>query len=142
MKGLRLFVRPIEASDHDSVQAFLDQQWTGAAPGEGRSIAASGDAQPPTVPACGLLGKLLGELVAVLAMQITADAVVIDHILVARDLRRKRVARAMLAELEQIASKIDRSRLMARGTNDAPEEFFRRVGFEREGPWWVRHLRS
>ncbi|HUP50233.1 MAG TPA: GNAT family N-acetyltransferase [Thermoanaerobaculia bacterium] len=123
MKGQRLFVRAIEPPDQEAVRAFLDRQQ-----GPGR------------VPACGLLGKLAGELVAVLAMQITADAVEIDQIVVARDLRRKRIGRVMLAELEQIAAKIDRSRLVVRGAHDGHAEFLRRVGFEREGPWWIRKV--
>jgi GNAT superfamily N-acetyltransferase len=124
MRGQRLFIRPIESADHDAVSRFLHAQ-TGRA----------------RVPACGLLGKLVGELVSVVAMQITADAIQIDDIVVARDLRRKRIGRVMLDEVEQIAAKMDRPLLI---TVDAVEahEFFRRVGFEREGARWIRQVRS
>lgn len=123
MKGQRLFVRAIESADHDAIRAFL--------------AAAGKDA---TVPACGLLGKLVGDLVAILAMRITADAVEIDDIVVAEGLRRKRIGRVMLAELEQVAVKMDRPRLLVRHREEEPAEFLRRVGFEREGPWWIRKL--
>ncbi|MGZ8710294.1 MAG: GNAT family N-acetyltransferase [Thermoanaerobaculia bacterium] len=123
MKGQHLFVRAIESADHDAVQAFLEA--------EGKDA---------SVPACGLLGKLVGDLVAILAMRITADAVEIDDIVVAGDLRRKRIGRVMLAELEQIAVKMDRPRLLVRHREEGPAEFLRRVGFEREGPWWIRKV--
>jgi GNAT superfamily N-acetyltransferase len=126
MRGQKLFIRPIEAGDHDAVGRFLEIQ-TGAS----------------QVPACGLLGKLVGELVSVVAMQITADAIQIDDIVVARELRRKRIGRVMLDEVEQIAAKIDRPWVVV---EDRPlpalHEFFRRVGFEREGARWIRQVRS
>ncbi|HUP44833.1 MAG TPA: GNAT family N-acetyltransferase [Thermoanaerobaculia bacterium] len=123
MKGQRLFVRAIEQGDHDAVRRFLIT--------EGRAAA---------IPACGLLGKLVGDLVAVLAMQITADAVEIDEIVVARGLRRKRIGRVMLAELEQIAAKMERRRLIVREAAEESAAFLRRVGFEREGPTWIREV--
>lgn len=122
MRGQRLFVRAIDSADHDSVRAFLSSH--------GRS----------RIPACGLLGKLVGELVAVLEMQITSDAVLINDIVVKRDLRRKRIGRVMLDELEQIAAKIERQRLVIDDANEAAE-FLQRVGFQREGGRWVRDVR-
>ena len=116
MRGLRLFVRPIESSDHELVCAFL-----------GRS----------TPPACGLLGKLLGDLVAVVAMEITSDAVRVDEIVVARELRRKRIGKAMMREVEQLALKMDRRRVIVDDARDAAE-FLQRVGFRSEGERWVR----
>ena len=123
MKGQHLFVRAIESADSDAVQAFLRA--------EGKDGA---------VPACGLLGKLVGELVAILAMRITAEAVEIDDLVVASDLRRKRIGRVMLAELEQIAVKMDRPRLLVRDADEQSAEFLKRVGFEREGPRWIRKV--
>ena len=123
MRGQRLFVRAIDSADHDLVRSFLSTH--------GRS----------GVPACGLLGKLVGELVAVLEMQITSDAVLINDIVVKRDLRRKRIGRVMLDELEQIAAKMDRRRLVVDAEGDAAE-FLQRVGFEREGARWVRDVKT
>ena len=48
MKGQRLFVRPIDADDAAAVGAFL-----------------SNNSGSTRAPACGLVGKLVGELVAV-----------------------------------------------------------------------------
>jgi GNAT superfamily N-acetyltransferase len=124
MRGQRLFIRPIDAADHDSVRDFLRAHGHDAGP-----------------PACGLLGKLVGNLVAVVGMQITADAVLIDEIVVAPDLRRKRVARLMLDELEQLAGKIDRRHLVVEDRPDRAE-FLQRVGFEREGVRWIRRVRG
>ncbi|HSP15375.1 MAG TPA: GNAT family N-acetyltransferase [Thermoanaerobaculia bacterium] len=121
MRGQKLFIRPIEPADHETVSRFLSEQ-TGRA----------------AVPVCGLLGKLVGELVAVMAMQITADALQIDDIVVAAGLRGKRIGRVMLDEAEQIAAKIDRTRLVV----NTSHEFFRRTGFEREGERWIRQVRS
>ena len=109
MKGQKLFVRPIEESDHDAIRAFLARNSTTAA-----------------IPRCGLLGKLVGELVAVLAMEITGDGVRIDDLVVAEELRRKRIGRVMIAEAESIARKMDREWLYAERSN----EFLIRVGFE------------
>ena len=125
MRGLRLFVRPIEASDHGAVGNFLSLQ-------AGRSA---------SVPAYGLLGKLLGDIVAVVAIEFTPDSVRIDDILVARDLRKKRIGRVMMNEVEVLAAKMDRKQLMVEDPRDA-QEFFRHVGFRSEGERWVRDVSS
>ncbi|HVE71346.1 MAG TPA: GNAT family N-acetyltransferase [Thermoanaerobaculia bacterium] len=116
MKGLRLYVRPIEATDHPALRDFL------------------GTAAPP---ACGLLGKLLGDLVAVVDLEITGDALRLKSIFVTGELRRKRIGRAMMREVEQLAAKLERRRIIVDDAGDA-QEFFRRVGFENEGDRWVR----
>jgi GNAT superfamily N-acetyltransferase len=120
MRGLRLFVRPIDTADHDAVTAFFDRQ---------------GSALPP--PACGLLGKLLGDVVAVVSLDLIDGALRVDDIVVARDLRKKWIGRAMMREVEQLAVKLDRTRVVVDDARDATE-FFRHVGFENEGERWVR----
>lgn len=122
MRGLRLFVRPIEASDRDAVQAFLERH------------TASADA-----PACGLLGKLLGDIVAVVALDIADDGLRIADMLVATELRKKWIGRVMMREVEQLAEKMDRRRIVVDDARGA-QEFFRRVGFQSEGERWVRVL--
>jgi ribosomal protein S18 acetylase RimI-like enzyme len=117
VRGLRLFVRPIEAGDQEALTTFL-----GTRP-----------------PAWGLLGKLLGDIVAVVSLEITGDALRIDDIVVASGLRRKWIGRAMLREVEQLATKFDRRRIVVDDARDA-QEFFRRVGFENEGERWVRKV--
>src|SRR6476661_4655572 len=72
MKGQKLFIRAVESSDHDAVRGFLHAEQAG-----------------DEVPACALLGKLVGELVAIIGMQVTADAIQIDQIVVKRDFRKK-----------------------------------------------------
>jgi hypothetical protein len=83
VRGLRLFVRPIEATDHSALQAFFSKQ---------------GNAEDPrdTTPAWGLLGKLLGDVVAVFSLDITDDALRVEDLTVARDLRRKWIGRVMM----------------------------------------------
>ena len=120
MRGLRLFVRPIETADAPAVRAFLDLY----------------EPSRP-IPACGLLGKLLGDIVAVVAMELTGDALRVDEIVVARELRRKWIGKAMMREVEQLAVKMDRPRVVIDDAKDA-DEFFRRVGFQIEGERWVR----
>jgi GNAT superfamily N-acetyltransferase len=123
MRGLRLFVRPIDASDYEAVGMFLSNE---------ASVSSA-------APASGLLGKLLGDIVAVVAIELTPDAVRIDDIIVARDLRKKRIGRVMMNELEQLAAKMDRRRMVVEDARDA-HEFFRHVGFRIEGERWVRDV--
>jgi N-acetylglutamate synthase-like GNAT family acetyltransferase len=114
MKGQRLFVRPIEESDAVPVRDFLSRNGMQADP-----------------PRCGLLGKLVGELVAVLAMELEGDEVRIEHLIVDAELRRKRIGRVMLSELAALAAKMDRRWLVA--SNASGREFFSRVGFVDDG---------
>ena len=124
MRGLRLFVRPIEAADSGALEAFFSRQ---EAPPTAR----------PSTPACGLLGKLLGDVVAVVSLEITEDALRIEDVTVARELRRKWIGRVMMREVEQLAVKMDRRRIVVEDAAGA-QEFFRRVGFQSEGERWVR----
>jgi GNAT superfamily N-acetyltransferase len=123
LRGLRLFIRPIEPTDHPALAAFLQKE-----------------SHDPRIPACGLLGKLLGEIVSIVAFDVTPDALRIDDVFVAGELRRKRVGRAMLRDLEQLAVKLERQQIVVEDARGA-QEFFRRVGFENEGDRWVRTLR-
>lgn len=122
MKGQHLFVRPIDPADSDAVQAFLGLHHPHLSP-----------------PHSGLLGKLVGDLVAVLAMHITAEEVRIDEIVVAGELRRKRIGRVMVDHLEQLAARMDRQRLVVE-REDIPAAFLQRIGFVREGPRWIRKI--
>jgi GNAT superfamily N-acetyltransferase len=111
VKGQKLFVRPIEATDADAVRVFAAQH--GGSP-DIRS---------------GLLGKLVGELVSVLAMDVEGDAVRVVDLVVAEELRRKRIGRVMLNELAALAAKLERNWLIA---DVKHAEFLRRVGFTEE----------
>ena len=112
MRGLKLYIRPIEPADGEAIRAFLARHSSASA-----------------VPACGLIGKLLGDIVAVLSMEITRDALRVDNLVVAEELRRKRIGRGMLAELDALAAKMEREWIVAKGES----EFLRRVGFSGEG---------
>jgi N-acetylglutamate synthase-like GNAT family acetyltransferase len=135
MRGQKLFVRPIESDDSEAVRRFLEQESGGQTI---LPVRTSGSAGPAS---SGLLGKLVGELVAVAEIRLTADAIQIDNVVVARELRRKRIGRVMLDEIERLAEKMDRNRLIV-GEPGAADEFFRRTGFEREGARWIRYVRS
>ena len=123
MRGQKLFVRPIESGDSDSIRSFLKSN--------GGRITQTG---------CGLVGKLVGDLVAVVAMEIEGDAVRIDDVVVAAELRRKRIGRYMLDEVERLASKLERKRVVVSG-RAAQREFFQRTGFREDGEWLVRDVR-
>jgi GNAT superfamily N-acetyltransferase len=131
MRGLRLFVRPIEAADHPALEAFFARQNEGVTPAEAPT------GVPVPEAAWGLLGKLLGDVVAVVALQLTDDALRVEDVTVARELRRKWIGRVMMREVEQLAVKMDRRRIVVEHAGDA-HEFFRRVGFQSEGERWVR----
>ena len=126
MRGLRLFVRPIEATDEPALQLFFAKQGNAERP-------------PDTTPAWGLLGKLLGDVVAVVSLDITDDALRVEGLTVTRELRRKWIGRVMMREVEQLAVKMDRRRIVVEHAGDA-QEFFRRVGFQSEGVRWVREI--
>jgi len=127
MRGQRLFVRPIESGDAEAIQAFLRAN---ASPG-----GSAGEA-----PACGLLAKLVGDLVGVLALEIADDGLRVENVVVARELRRKRIGRFLIDEAARLAEKIDRDRLVVVNEKDAGE-FLRRVGFTLEDGVFVRRVR-
>ena len=122
LRGQRLFVRPIEAADRESIEAFFASHGNGAA----------------AVPESGLVGKLVGNLVAVLAREVTPEAIRVDDLVVARELRRKQIGRVMLRELAELAAKMERDWLIVE-RGDA-NEFLRRVGFVEEGERMVRRV--
>jgi GNAT superfamily N-acetyltransferase len=108
VKGQKLFVRPIEAADATAIRAFAAQH--GGAP-EVHS---------------GLLGKLVGDLAAVLSMEVENNAVRLLDLVVAEELRRKRIGRVMLNELAALTAKLEREWIVA---GLAHAGFLRRVGF-------------
>ena len=123
MRGQRLFVRPIESGDAESIRAFLDANGSPGAP-----------------PACGLLAKLVGDLVGVMAMEIADDGLHVENIVVARELRRKRIGRFLVDEASRLSEKMDRDRLVVVNARGA-EQFLGRVGFLVEDGVFVRRVR-
>lgn len=136
-RGLRLFVRPIEATDRQALEAFFARQNEGGSSASFSEEPRGTEEPEELTPAWGLLGKLLGDVVAVVALRITDDALRVEDVTVARELRRKWIGRVMMREVEQLAVKMDRRRIVVEDAGDA-QEFFRRVGFQSEGERWVR----
>jgi GNAT superfamily N-acetyltransferase len=122
VRGQKLFIRPIESGDSEAILSFLE---------------ANGHTGP--APACGLLAKLVGDLVGVMAMEIAGDGLRIENVVVARELRRKRIGRYLFDEAAQLAQKIDRDRLLVADARGA-EEFLQRVGFEMIDGLFVRRV--
>ena len=123
MRGQRLFVRAIESGDASALFEFL-----------------ADNGHRNGIPACGLVGKLLGRVVAMMAISYDEPgAIRIDDLVVARELRRKRVGRVMIDELAAIASKMERDWLTAEAPGDA-REFLRRVGFVERDNQMVRKV--
>ncbi|HKO55826.1 MAG TPA: GNAT family N-acetyltransferase [Thermoanaerobaculia bacterium] len=113
MKGQRLFVRPMQPADQEPVQALLGY-----------------------VPERGYIGKLVGELVAVLAVTPAGgDALRVENLFVTSDLRRKRIGRFMLEE----AARQSGGALVVEEPGEA-REFFERAGFEQVGVRWIRRV--
>ena len=123
MRGQRLFVRPIESGDAGAIRAFLDA-----------------NSSPGDAPAWGLLAKLVGDLVGVLAMEIADDGLHVENVVVARELRRKRIGRFLIDEAARLAEKMDRDQLVVVNEHGAGE-FLRRVGFTMEDGVFVRRVR-
>ncbi|MGZ7032195.1 MAG: GNAT family N-acetyltransferase [Thermoanaerobaculia bacterium] len=123
MRGQLLFIRALEASDGDDIRAFLAQH-------SNRSV---------EVPARGLLGKVVGDLVAVMSISITDDSIHIDDLTVATELRRKRIGRFMVREALQVAKQMDRSQVAVDDECGA-EGFFQRVGFVSDGTRMVMRV--
>jgi predicted N-acetyltransferase YhbS len=122
LRGQRLFIRPVEASDAAAIAAFY---------------AANGVERP--APSCGLVAKLVGDLVAVMAFEIDDAALHIADLMVAQELRRKRVGRLVVDEAARLAAKLERPALVvadARGSDG----FWLRSGFTSEDGRFVRRV--
>jgi len=124
MRGQKLFVRPIESEDTPALRRFF------AAYANSRAI-----------PTCGLVGKLVGELVAVMAIDISGPReILIESLIVAPEYRRKRVGRVMLAELEALGARMERDRLVVVPSAEA-RGFLEKSGFVDDGTRMVRRVR-
>lgn len=111
MKGVLLFVRAAEPEDAPRMASF----WKA----EGRA---------PVTGSSALIGFLLGDVAAWLSFDREGDDLLIQDLWVAQNLRRKRVARALLSELDGEALRIGAGRLVIRPDNEFIEAF-RRLGF-------------
>lgn len=112
MKGMLLFVRPVTPEDEPRLRSF----W-------------KSEAREPFASAPGgLIGFLLGDLVASLSFEPAGEQLLIRDFWVARNLRRKRIARTMLAELDEEARRLGSLRLVIRTSTEFVDAFHR-LGF-------------
>lgn len=110
MKGQKLFVRLASTDDHEGIARFHSEHLSAVPSGSSA-----------------LVGKLVGRIVAHLTYTTEGEIVVIEQILVARDLRRRRVGRFMIAELERLAGA---GVTLLRARQESPvSDFLRAIGF-------------
>ena len=114
MKGIRLFIRRATLEDQPGITAFREREGRVAQPGQNE-----------------LIGFLLGDLVASIAFDFDGGILTIRDFWVAQNLRRKRIARAMLAELDGEAHRHGTTRIAVRPSSEFVEAF-RRLGFTPE----------
>jgi GNAT superfamily N-acetyltransferase len=72
-------------------------------------------------------------------MAVTERSVEIRDLIVAHDLRRKRIGRFMIDELDRLAGKMEREWLVA--DRKCGRGFLERVGFHDDGEWMVRRVK-
>jgi GNAT superfamily N-acetyltransferase len=114
MKGQKLYIRTATVDDAGAIARFFEREGVLPPPGGGER----------------LIGKLVGEIVALVVLELSEHStLVIHHIFVAAELRRKRVGRAMIEEAAAFARTSGRTRLAIR-MDAEPAAFFARLGFE------------
>jgi ribosomal protein S18 acetylase RimI-like enzyme len=123
-KGQRLFVRPIRESDGTTVAEFLKREAPACQP-----------------PQSGLIGKLVGDLVAVAGTTSEGDEVILEMVVVAAALRRKRIGRVLIDALATSAASANQRWLVAR-KDESTVDFLRRVGFRDRGDSIARKIES
>jgi GNAT superfamily N-acetyltransferase len=80
------------------------------------------------LPANGLIGRLVGDTVSFLAFAVGGGELRINEIFVAPDLRRKRVGRVLIGELEVVARQLNCNTITVNPACRATE-FFVKMGF-------------
>lgn len=86
-----------------------------------------------------MIGKVVGELVAVFGTSVEAGEMRLEVAVVDPALRQKRIGRFMLAELEKLARNLDVAAIVVDRAAGG-EEFLRRCGFESDGVRWSRRI--
>lgn len=110
LPGQNLYIRPITPADLPELRRLKS-------------------APDLALPSQGIVGKLVGDTVALASFSITAASELqIEEVFVEPRLRRKRVGRLMIAELEAMAARLDCEFLVVAHPCEA-REFFCRVGF-------------
>lgn len=110
VRGQFLFVRPIDSTDFPDL----------------KRLAPDAKLEPATT---GLVGKLVGQTVSFALFALVQPGTLrIEELFVAPELRRKRIGRVMMAELEQLARTMECHTLLVSHRCGA-REFFLRLGF-------------
>ena len=117
MKGQRLHIRPLVAGDSAILEDFY----------QGEEVSLAGVLSPP-----GFLAKLLGSVVAHASTVATQDNLHVEHFYVTRTLRRKRIGRGFLSELERRAAANGCKSVTTSGSSPI-KKFFIDAGFVVDG---------
>lgn len=116
MRGLKLWIRPTTPDDRAALAEFYRREST----------------REPDQGAVSLVGKLLGRIVAHATARRDEDSFWISTVYVARELRRRGIASAVISELQKIATDSGANSLIAGA--GAEGKFFESLGFiERNG---------
>lgn len=107
-RGQKLFVRPITNGDITDLRRLTGTEM----------------ALPPD----GLIGRLVGDTVSFLAFAVSGGELSINEIFVAPDLRKKRVGRVLIGELEVVARQLNCNTITVNPACRATE-FFVKMGF-------------
>lgn len=97
MKGQKLRVRAALPEDGDELEAFFAEETIGAPAGD----------------VLQLIGRLAGSVVAHASARPAGEALELEHLLVAARLRRLRIGRAFVSEIEKLAAAMHYRSLVA-----------------------------
>lgn len=124
MKGQILWTRPSSEADAADLAAFYSAE----------------RAKPPDVSLEGRIGKVAGTVVAHIAWSVNERTLLLQHLYVAGDLRRKRIGRWMLDEVEKLAAGMHCGWIAA-DVQCELGEFLLKQGFEKRAGRIVKEVR-
>lgn len=124
MKGQKLLVRRATDSDEAGIGEFFHEE---------------GLSRPATIE-IEFIGKIVGDIVAFAGVSRAGKhTLTLESLRVSFRMRRKRVGRGMMKEIERWAHD-DGFRRIVLGIESEAQEFFERVGFERVNGALVRRV--
>jgi N-acetylglutamate synthase-like GNAT family acetyltransferase len=124
VKGQKLWVRPAISADAAEIDAFLRRE----------------EIEPPPHAEV-LIGRLVGSIVASAFWRRDGASFVVLGLCVATEMRRKRVGRAMLMEIEKLAAGMHSQSVIA-PRDSAVAGYLLSRGFEPQGEWIVKAVRN
>jgi len=114
MKGQRLYIRELQAGDEEALERFYEDE--------------NRERKRPSHNALGLLGKILGNVVAHADAVSDGESMRIEHFYVTQAMRKMRIGRVLLVELESHAARRGCISLVALEC-PAMNKFFLNAGF-------------